>query len=42
MNNDPNDRRLDQTDEEILTSGVSDEALEWLRAWREGRDLLLP
>ena len=28
MKNDPNDRHLDQTDEEILTSDVSDEALE--------------
>ncbi len=28
MKKDPNDRHLDQTDEEILTSDVSDEALE--------------
>jgi hypothetical protein len=28
MKNDSNDRHLDQTDEEILTSDVSDEALE--------------
>ena len=28
MKNDPNDRHLDQTDEQILTSDVSDEALE--------------
>ncbi len=28
MKNDPNDRHLDQTDEEILASDVSDEALE--------------
>ena len=41
MKNDPNDRHLDQTDEEILTPDVSDEALKWLPA-SEGRDPLFP
>ena len=37
-----NDRHLDQTDEEILTSDVSDEALEVAAGNGTGRDLLLP